>query len=181
MTLNGTVTSILFLKNVSKYISSLRKLKYVSTRKNLEKLFLIYIRPLLEYAYEVWDNCGETYSNKLENVQLEAARIITGLPIFTKKEFIYRELCWTTLRERRSFWKINLLFNIRNRSTPEYMLDLLPNTMANTSNDNLRNCDEYRLPNNRLQLSKKKYIDTKQSNKRNNQNSKVKRQDYNMK
>jgi len=30
-------------------------------------------------------------------------------------------------------------------------------------------------------IASKKYIDTKQSNKRNNQNSKDKRQDYNMK
>jgi len=49
-----------------------------------------------------WDNCGEAYINKLENIQLEAlaARIITGLPIFTKQEFILRERGWNTLNDR---------------------------------------------------------------------------------
>jgi len=37
------------------------------------------------------------------------------------------------------------------------------------------------LPNEHTIHQSKKYIDTKQSNKRNIQNSKVKRQDYNMK
>jgi hypothetical protein len=36
----------------------------------------------LEYASEVWDNCGQINSDRLEKVQLEAARIVTGLPSF---------------------------------------------------------------------------------------------------
>jgi hypothetical protein len=36
----------------------------------------------LEYASEVWDNCGQIHSDRLEKVQLEAARIVTGLPSF---------------------------------------------------------------------------------------------------
>jgi hypothetical protein len=50
--------------------------------ENLEKFYLVYIRPIFEYASEVWDNCGVGNSNKLDQLQLEAARIVTGLPIF---------------------------------------------------------------------------------------------------
>ena len=32
-----------------------------------------------------------------ENLQLDAARIVTGLPIFTKKDKLYSETGWTTL------------------------------------------------------------------------------------
>jgi hypothetical protein len=42
-------------------------------------MYLTFIRPVLEYASEVWDNCGQTNSDRLEKVQLEAARIVTGL------------------------------------------------------------------------------------------------------
>jgi hypothetical protein len=45
------------IKSVSKHICVLRKLKYKINRQNLEKLNLIYIRPISEYACEVWDNC----------------------------------------------------------------------------------------------------------------------------
>jgi len=48
----------------------------------------VYIRPPFEYACELWDNCGIGNSQKLEQLQLEAARIVTGLPIFIKTEIL---------------------------------------------------------------------------------------------
>jgi len=51
---------------------------------NLEKIYLVYIRPIFEYACEVWDLCGIDYSVKLEKLQIDAAKIVTDLPIFTK-------------------------------------------------------------------------------------------------
>ena len=71
--------------SVSRHLGILRKLKYRLSRQNLEKLYLVYIRPIFEYACEIWDNCGVCYSTKLEKLQLDAARIVTGLPIFTKQ------------------------------------------------------------------------------------------------
>ena len=100
-------------------------LLYKLNRKNLEKLYLIYIRPIFEYACEVWDNCGVSNSCKLERLQLEAARIITGLPIFTNTEYLYRETGWERLEERRTRRKLQLLYNIQNGSTPPYLLDLI--------------------------------------------------------
>jgi hypothetical protein len=45
---------------------------------------------------------------------LEAARIITGLPIFTNTEYLYRETGWERLEERRTRRKLQLLYNIQN-------------------------------------------------------------------
>jgi len=39
------------IKSVSKHICVLRKLKYRLNRKKLEKLYLIYTRPIFEYMY----------------------------------------------------------------------------------------------------------------------------------
>jgi hypothetical protein len=61
-------------------------------------MYLVYIRPLFEYACEVWDNCGIGYSDKLEKRQLDAARIVTGLPIFTKSEYLYADRLGNTIR-----------------------------------------------------------------------------------
>ena len=47
-------------------------------------MYSVYIRPIFEYVCEVWDNCGKCHSSKLEKIQLDAARIVTGLPIFTR-------------------------------------------------------------------------------------------------
>ena len=68
----------------------------------------MYIRPLFEYACELWDNCGIGNSQKLEQLQLEAARIVTGLPIFTKTEILYINrlgitICETEEKEASTF------------------------------------------------------------------------------
>jgi hypothetical protein len=43
------------LSSIYKHLNVLRKLKYKLSRKNLEKLYLVYIRPIFEYASELWD------------------------------------------------------------------------------------------------------------------------------
>jgi hypothetical protein len=55
--------------SVSKHLNILRRLKYRLSRTNLDKLYLLYIRPLFEYACELWDNCGIRISQKLEQLQ----------------------------------------------------------------------------------------------------------------
>jgi hypothetical protein len=59
-------------KSVSKHIHVcvLRKLKCKLNKQYLEKLYLIYIRPIFEYACEVWDICGVSNSCKLWRLQL---------------------------------------------------------------------------------------------------------------
>jgi hypothetical protein len=42
----------------------------------------------LEYASEVWDNCGQTNCNRLEKMQIEAVRIVTGLSIYASFDTI---------------------------------------------------------------------------------------------
>jgi len=54
---------------------------------------------MFEYACEVWDNCGEGNPNKLDQLQLEAARIATRLPIFASSILIYKELSCESLAE----------------------------------------------------------------------------------
>jgi hypothetical protein len=94
--------------SVFKHLNILRKLKYRLSRTNLDKLYLVYIRPLFEYACELWDNCGIGNSQKLEQLQLKDARIVTGLPIFTKTEILYKETDWELLSLRRNRWKLKL-------------------------------------------------------------------------
>jgi hypothetical protein len=89
------------LSSIYKHLNVLRKLKYKFSRKNLEKLYLVYIRPIFEYASEVWDNCGVGNSNKLDQLQLEAARIVTGLPIFASYILIYKELLKLGIIDRK--------------------------------------------------------------------------------
>ena len=106
------------INKASKQINVLRKVKYQLKRENVSKLYTVFIRPILEYASEVWCNCSEYDSNRLERVQLEAARIVTGLPIYASKASLYFETGWETLESRRKRKCLCQLFNIVNHKSP---------------------------------------------------------------
>ena len=57
-------------------------------------------------------------SNKLDQLQLEAARIVTGLLIFASSILIYKELGWESLTERRKRRKLQMFYNIQNNNAP---------------------------------------------------------------
>ena len=76
-----------------KKLRILKKLKFKIGRKHLLKLYIVFIRPTLEYASIVWDGCS---AHDIEKVQVSAARIVTGLPIFAFRESLYTETGWQT-------------------------------------------------------------------------------------
>jgi hypothetical protein len=120
-------------KSIYKHLNVLLKLKYKLSRKNLEKLYLVYIRPIFGYACEVWDNCGVGNSSKLDQLQLEAARIVTGLPICASSILIYKELGWESLAERRKRRKLQMFYDIQNNNAPRYLCELIPPTIQSTT------------------------------------------------
>ena len=68
-----------------KQVNVLRKLKFTLSKQTLSNICLAFIRPTLEYACEVWNGCFEREVAKLEKVQLESARIITGQTQFASR------------------------------------------------------------------------------------------------
>jgi hypothetical protein len=74
-----------------KQVNVLRKLKFTLSKQALSNIYLTFIRPVLEYACEVWDGCYERDIEKLEKIQLEEARIATGSTTFACKDSLYFE------------------------------------------------------------------------------------------
>jgi hypothetical protein len=109
------------------------KRKYRLKRDYLEQIYLVFIRPILEYASEVWDNCGQTNCNRLEKIQIEAVRIVTGLSICASFDSIYKETGWESLSTRRKVKKLLLFFyKIVNKEAPDYLYELVPPLVAAT-------------------------------------------------
>ena len=50
-------------------VSILRKFKFIVDRKTLEKIYLTFIRSILEYADVIWDNKTLFLINKLERTR----------------------------------------------------------------------------------------------------------------
>ena len=87
-------------------------------KTTLNTLYCTYNRPLLEYASEVWDGCSQTDAYRLEQVQLNAARIVSGLPVFASLNSLYYETGWETLSKRRTDKKLSLMYKIINNEAP---------------------------------------------------------------
>lgn len=56
--------------------------RYRFSEQTLNMVYCTYISPLLEYASEVWDGYSQFDANRLEKAQLDAAWIVTSLPVF---------------------------------------------------------------------------------------------------
>lgn len=52
-------------------------------------MYTFFNRPHLEYVSKVWDRCSLADSIKLLQVQLNVARIVTGLTIFASRDYLY--------------------------------------------------------------------------------------------
>ena len=121
-------------------------LKYKISRESLINIYFSFIRPVLEYGDVVWDNCTEEQSKLLESVQIEAARIITGLRRNSSVNHLYKELGWETLKTRRKNNKLILLFKIINNYVPDYLYDIIDHCMPTQHMYNLRQNNVYRIP-----------------------------------
>ena len=76
------------LKSVSPMADVLKKLKYKLDRDTLEQIYFSFIRPKLEYASHIWDNCNVIDAKALEDFQLNIARIVTGARKGTRHDLI---------------------------------------------------------------------------------------------
>ncbi|MCG7875096.1 MAG: reverse transcriptase family protein [Candidatus Thiodiazotropha endolucinida] len=135
----------LHIRNISEKawtrLNLLRALKFRISRKSLEKMYIAYIRPLLEYSDSVWDNCSQEAKKHLEAIHIEAARIITGATKLCSIEKLFLDLGWESLQSRRNKHKLVLFYKALNGLTPSYLTDLVPPSVQETSRYNLRNSD----------------------------------------
>jgi hypothetical protein len=133
-------------------INIMRKLKYVLDRKSLEIIYLCFIRPLLEYADIIWDNCTNAEKLELDKIQNEAARIAIGATKLISLDNLRREIGWENLDERRRNHKLTLLYKMKNNLTPNYLSSLIPPQVNSETRYPLRNSNNIQLPHARTQL-----------------------------
>ena len=145
------------LDNVGSMADILKKLKYDLDRQDIEKTYFAFIRPKLEYASHIWDNCSQQDSDKLENFQLDIARIVTGARRGTSHNLLYKETCWMPLKERRSLHKLKSFSKIVNKECPLYLQDLLPDQIK-VIRPNSRNAENFVVPKCRTECYRKSFI-----------------------
>lgn len=109
-----------------------RRLKFLLDRKSLEKLYISFVRPVIEYADVVWDNISNDLADKLEKINIEAARIVSGATKLVSLNDLYREVGWDTLHNRRQKHKLIKFHTMVHRSAPDYLSSLIPLRISET-------------------------------------------------
>ncbi len=126
------------VKKAYKRLNVIRKLKCIADRFTLQRLYMSFIRPILEYGDVIWDCSNQSLIDKIENVQLDAARIVTVATKLTSIDKIYKETGWEKLSVRRERHRLILLHKIVTNRTPSYLRDLIPNLVGNQHGHNTR-------------------------------------------
>ena len=89
--------------------------------------FTAFIRPHLDYGDIAFDKLNnETFINKIEKAQYDAALAITGAIRGTSREKLYVELGIESLKFRRWFRKLACFYKIQSTGLPKYLLQLIP-------------------------------------------------------
>ena len=70
-------------------------------RFSLEQIYMSFVPLILEYADVIWDSQNQSLINKLENVQLDVARIVKGGNKLTGLNILYEETNWEKLSSDR--------------------------------------------------------------------------------
>ncbi|MEW8544911.1 MAG: reverse transcriptase family protein [Candidatus Thiodiazotropha sp.] len=123
-------------------LNLMRGLKFKISRKSLEQIYISFIRPLLEYCDSVWDNASSESKKQLDAIHIEAARTITGATKLCAIDKLFADLGWESLQSRRNKHKLVIFYKIMNGLTPDYLSDLVPPLIQDTTHYNLRNSND---------------------------------------
>jgi hypothetical protein len=113
------------------YFSDNRRFRLVLDRFTLDKVYFSFIRPILEYGDVIWDSNIQNLADKIEHVQIEAMRIVTGGTKLTSINKLYDETGWEKLADQRTNHKLVLFHKMVYREVPAYLSNLLLDTLSN--------------------------------------------------
>ena len=105
------------LNKVNKTIGLLRKLQNILPRGPLLTIYKSFIRPNLDYGDVIYDqHYNNSFHQKLESIQYNAALAITGAIRVSSREKLYKELGLASLQQQRWFRKLGYFFKITKNS-----------------------------------------------------------------
>ena len=130
----------------SSRLGKLRKCMYILPVSALESIYVCGIRPILEYAAPIIDNCTQRSSGILESVQYRAALAVSGCMNTSSRIKVLKCLGWPSLADRRKYYKLLIYFKMVKGFCPPHLSALLPIQNTERHNYLLRNDTERQIP-----------------------------------
>ena len=105
----------------------LLKFQGILPRTSLITIYKSFARPHLDYGDIIYDQTfNESFHQRIESIQYNAAIAITGAIRGTSSEKLYQELGLESLRWRRWLRKLCLFYKIYKNKSPSHLYDLIP-------------------------------------------------------
>ena len=115
------------LSKVNKRICFLRRFQLILPRHSIITIYKSFIRPHPDYGDVIYDRAfNESYHQRLESSQYNAAIAITGSIRWTSLEKIFQELGLETLKSRRWSRKLVLFYKTLHRKSASYLFNSIP-------------------------------------------------------
>ena len=111
--------------NGNRKVNMLYPLKNKVDRETIHRLIAALVRPTLEYACIVWDNCTSNEKKQIDRVYENSLRLVTGAPRWCKIESLYDETSEIRCQIRRDKQKLIFMHKIVHKNAPEYILGLV--------------------------------------------------------
>ena len=127
-------------------IHLMKIVKYKWSRNSLLICYTNCIRPLIEYANVVYANLSIQDSNKLENIQNEAMRIIAGAKRLSSNTALLKETGFKTLTKRRKSHKMIVLSNCIHGKLPSLITTECMPTQLQSRNTRAASSVTFRIP-----------------------------------
>ena len=111
-------------KRALSVLNRMSEFKYALTRRSLHRVYFTYIRSIMEYAGLVWAGGNITDLDRLEMVQKDAARVVTGATARCSTTLLMGDTGWLTLSCIRRNHRLALFYQIINGLSPPYQGDI---------------------------------------------------------
>ena len=132
------------LTKVSKTIGLLGKLQNILPRESLLTIFKSFVRPHLDYGDVIYDQSyNNTFYQKMESIQYNAALAIAGAIRVSSRENLYQELGLESLQQRRWYRKLCYFFKLTKNKSPKYLFDNIPTVRSLYKTSNIENIPQF--------------------------------------
>ena len=131
------------LTNVNKTIGLLRKLQNMP-QGSLLTIFKSFVRPHLDYGDVIYDQgYNNTFHQKMEPIQYNAALAITGAIRGSSREKLYQELGLESLQQRRWYRKLCYFFKLTKNTSPKYLFNNIPTVRSTYRTKSIDNIPQF--------------------------------------
>ena len=141
-----------------KRLSAMKPLKYKLDRKALQIMYSSFVLPLMEYGNVVWGGSFDCDFAKLEKINTDAMRLITGATAKSNISKLNAETAFLTIRERSEDAILVMLYKVKSSLSPKYLTDLLPPENSKVIQYSLRNNKDIKVPFTRLEVFKRSFF-----------------------